>query len=133
MPPDNTPPVLSRSVRASILSCILATDMARHFPLITQLRLLATRDPPSSGTSSTMGDTATDPPALGSTAPNSKRQPPSPPGAGVLGRSPMSPEDRVLLMNASLYAVDVAKCGKKEELARLWGGRLIEEFWAQGE
>jgi len=109
-----------RRVRRSIISCVMHTDMAHHFKLVSRLNEIVTL----SKTNNVI---------TGSPMKQNVNQDRDSAPAGTAMGSFKTDEERQLMMNIILHCADISNAVKPNKLYVKWATRVIEEFFNQGD
>jgi hypothetical protein len=126
-----------REVRRLVINCVLHTDMAQHFPMVSKLEVFLELRAPDVAASHAAQRAALRAAVrvVGAGADGA--------GGGAVAAyaaaaAPLScvfatGEERALMLAAILHAADISNPARPPEVAARWADRVLAEFFAQGD
>lgn len=151
-----------RDVRRLFIAAILHTDMTHHFPMVSKVEVFVEMNAaalglaksgggggngsaPATTAPAAAGGATTAPPATPEAGNASNGPPPATPAAPTDAASsaaappdappPLfaSPDERAFLLAVLVHYADISNAIKPLRLAEAWAGRVLAEFFAQGD
>jgi hypothetical protein len=128
-----------REVRRLVINCVLHTDMAQHFPMVSKLEVFLELRAPDVAASHAAQRAALRAAARGASAGACAGGACG--GAALAYAAAAAPlpcvfatgEERALMLAALLHAADISNPARPPEVAARWADRVLAEFFAQGD
>lgn len=112
-------------VRRTIIGCVLHTDMAHHFKLVSRMNEMVSLGRKTEIIRSPIGSPMSSP--IKSCVVLDREGDPS------VAVSFKTDEERQLMLNVLLHCADISNAVKPNELCVKWASRVLEEFFNQGD